>query len=127
MISWTWGWRVETFTKDLALFSVWDDEGVSRVLPRPLGLVPRDRLFQNTGLLLRRCERIDDDRFVSGGFWTRIRPQGIELAELYRLLVVASGRGGDSILTMSPEEVVDFRESDMKYGFQDVARLVSRG
>ncbi len=114
MFTWTWDWRVETFTKDLAIFSVWDDEFVPSLLPRPLGLIPRDRLFQNAALLLRRCERIDDDRFVEGGFWDEIQPRGIGLAELYRLLIAASRRGGDSILTLSSEEIVNFRESDMK-------------
>jgi len=129
MISWAWGWRVIAFTQELALVAEWDDEVVrTPLLPQPLGLVARDSLYRSTALLLQHLGADHfSDRFMGdggGGFWEEIAPRGIELPELYRILLASAGRGGDAVLECDAQALIKMRELSAAHGYRDVARAV---
>ena len=129
MIGWAWGWRVIAFTQELALVAEWDDEVVrTPLLPQPLGLVARDSLYRSTALLLQHLGADHfSDRFMGdggGGFWEEIAPRGIELPELYRILLASAGRGGDAVLECDARALIKMRELSAAHGYRDVARAV---
>jgi len=70
-------------------------------------------------------ENKDYDRFsTEGNFYDEISFSGIDIANMYRILLAICGEGGDAIVTMSSRNVVNYHNESMLYGFEDVARVV---
>ena len=126
MISWGWGWFATALTKDLAVLSLWNDEMAGlTLLPEPLGLVTREDIFRSAALLFAILENKDYDRFsIEGNFYDEISFSGIDIANMYRLLLAVCGEGGGAVVTMSSGNIVNYRHKSMLYGFEDVARVV---
>jgi len=126
MISWGWGYFATALTKDLAVLSLWNDEMAGlTLLPEPLGLVTREDIFRSAALLFARLENKDYDRFsIEGNFYDEISFSGIDIANMYRLLLAVCGEGGGAVVTMSSGNIVNYRHESMLYGFEDVARVV---
>ena len=126
MISWGWGWFATALTKDLAVLSLWNDEMAGlTLLPEPLGLVTREDIFRSAAFLFAILENKDYDRFsIEGNFYDEISFSGIDIANMYRLLLAVCEEGGDAVVTMSSGNIVNYRHESMLYGFEDVARVV---
>ena len=126
MISWGWGWFATALTKDLAVLSLWNDEMAGlTLLPEPLGLVTREDIFRSAAFLFAILENKDYDRFsIEGNFYDEISFSGIDIANMYRLLLAVCGEGGGAVVTMSSGNIVNYRHESMLYGFEDVARVV---
>jgi hypothetical protein len=126
MISWTWGWFATALTKDLAVLSLWNDEMAGMtLLPEPLGLVTRENIFRSAALLFTHHERKDHDRFrAEGNFYDEITFSGIDIANIYRLLLANCEEGGDTVVKMSSKNIVNYHNESMLYSFEEVARVV---
>ena len=126
MISWTWGWSSTALTKDLAVLSFWHDEMVGmNLLPEPLGLVTRKNIFRSAALLFSLLENKDYDRFsAEGNFYDEISFSGIDIANMYRLLLAICGEGGKAVVTTSSKNIVNYYNEGMLYGFKELTRVI---
>jgi hypothetical protein len=136
MNNWTLGWFATALTKDLAVLSYWHDgmEGSSfwhdemvssTLLPEPLGLVTRENIFRSAALLFTHHEWKDYDRFrTEGNFYDEIFVSGINIVNIYRLLLAFCEEGGDTVVKMSSKNIVNYHNESMLYSFEEVARVV---
>ena len=101
-------------------------------IPIPLGVVTRDDIFRSTALLFTRCKTSEshDDRF--GGecdgeaFWHSIELSGINVPNLYRILMAHQGRGGGEILDMDQQSLMEFKEENMERDYADLVKIVRK-
>jgi hypothetical protein len=136
MNNWTLGWFATALTKDLAVLSYWHDGMVgssfwhdemvsSTLLPEPLGLVTRENIFRSAALLFTHHEWKDYDRFrTEGNFYDEIFVSGINIVNIYRLLLAFCEEGGDTVVKMSSKNIVNYHNESMLYSFEEVARVV---
>lgn len=135
MSLWYWGWNATAFTEDLAVISQWetpdlDGLHVTPWIPIPLGIVMRKDIFRSTALLFRNCKTLEshDDRFGGeydgANFWHSVKLKGIDVPSLYRILMAHQGRGGNKILDMDAQSLIDFKEEDMTHGYADLLEVV---
>ena len=126
MISWTWGYSATALTNNLAVLSYWNDEMTGRtLLPEPLGLVTRKNIFRSAALLFSLLENKDYDRFsAEGNFYDEISFSGIDIANMYRLLLAICGEGGKAVVTTSSKNIVNYYNEGMLYGFKELTRVI---
>ena len=126
MISLTWGYSATALTNNLAVLSYWNDEMTGRtLLPEPLGLVTRKNIFRSAALLFSLLENKDYDRFsAEGNFYDEISFSGIDIANMYRLLLAICGEGGKAVVTTSSKNIVNYYNEGMLYGFKELTRVI---
>lgn len=115
------GWRAIALTEELALLCEDFDEYTNPLFPRVLGAITRQDLTRSAALLIRAHGEWDAS---DSGFYCEVQAEGIAPAEVYRILLARSNRGGTRILTMDPEQLKQFRTRHMAYDFESLMAVM---
>jgi hypothetical protein len=125
-LSWVWDWTARALSEDFAVVTEYvgdvDDEGEPTQV---WGVVTRDDIARSTALLFCRADTPEGSRFA-GNFWDEMAADGIELPDLYRLLLAYEGLGGDAVITMDGMNLVNFQAQGMEQDFSDLSELLDK-
>ena len=120
-----WNWSAVALSRDLALLCVRSDDYTWPLFPYPLGVITRADKYASAALVLASNEPENPERFTSASnFFSELSASDIPDEEVYRLLLAASGDGGEAIVHTQRRALRFFRTERMEGGYADVvARL----
>ncbi len=120
----SWGFFAQALTERLAAIGYWMTE-TSGPFGTLAGFADRRDLYRSTALLARHSFPIQITTFEEADFLS-LSAEGLPLPELYRILLAGNGRGGSKILTLEGEALMNYREPNMAYGFEDLQALMQQ-